>query len=265
MNLKKIVIAVSGIILILIIAGFFLIILPFMGTKNVHPGTSFAGGRITNVVDGMSQVFIIDGGGKEIALIDAGNSPDGKPIIDALALKGLAPSDVKAIFLTHGHPDHIAAVKIFSSAKIYSLKDEVEIAEGIKNNRSPLGMLFSPMPTGIKITDILNDGDIVKVGSLDLKVFSIPGHTEGSAAYLISGVLFLGDAALSSSDGKINHAVWIFSTDVDRQNSSLAKLTERLTPGRDEVKSITFSHSGEIQGIDPLINYTSGLNKNYKF
>ncbi len=255
MKLKKILLSITAILAVLLITLFFLVIFPFLGTKKVQQEISFAGGKIVNAADGMSQVFILDGGNNNIGLVDAGNSPDGKPIINALASRGFKPADVKAIFLTHGHPDHIAAVKVFPQAKVYSLKEEIEIAEGIKNNPSPLGRITSPEPTGLKITGILNDGDIVKLGSLDVEVFSIPGHTEGGAAYLISGVLILGDAALSSSDGKIKHGVWIFSSDLEQQNRSLKMLAGKLTPRKSSIKTILFSHSGHLDGLQPLIDF----------
>lgn len=257
MNLKKILLTAAGIIIIIAVLIFSAIILPFIGIKKVHTGEVFAGGRIINVVDGMVQIFIIDGGNGEIGLIDAGNSPDGKPVIDALNTKGYKPSDVKAVFLTHGHPDHIAAVKLFPQAEICTLKEEVEIAEGKKNNPSPIGRILNPEPTGLKVTRILKDGEKIKFGTLAVEVFSIPGHTEGGAAYLINGVLFLGDAALSSSDGKIKHAVWIFSSDVNEQNRSLKSLAERLTPRKNDIKTIVFAHSGYLEGLQPLIDFAA--------
>jgi glyoxylase-like metal-dependent hydrolase (beta-lactamase superfamily II) len=259
MNIRKVLLSAVGILLVIIITLFFLFLFPFLGTKKVQAGSQFAEGRIVNVVDGIAQVFIINGGNGEIGLVDAGNSSDGKPLIDALASKGLKPSDVKAIFLTHGHHDHIAAAKLFSQAKIYSLKEEVKIAEGIKNNPSPLGRITSPKPSGFKVSHIFNDGDKVKLGSLDVEVFAIPGHTEGSAAYIIGGVLFLGDAALSSSDGKIKHAVWAFSSDVEQQNRSLKTLAERLKPRKNDIKTIVFSHSGYLDGLQPLVDFASQI------
>jgi len=255
MKLKKFIIIISGIIIFILIAVFFTIVFPFLGTKKFPHSTEFSMGRITAIADGMSQVYILNGGDGNIALIDAGNSPDGKPVIEALAARGFIPSDVKSIFLTHGHPDHIAAAKLFTNAKIYSLKEEVEIAEGTGNNSSPIGYIFKASPTGLKVTDILKDGETVKSGSLKIEVFSIPGHTEGSAAYLVDGILFMGDSALSSSDGKIREAVWVFSNDVEQQNRSLKSLALKLLPRKNEIKSIVFSHSGHLDGLQPLIDF----------
>lgn len=257
--MKKIIFGVLSVIMLLITIGFCLFILPFTGTKKVQAGNVFADRIVFNVVDGMSQVFIINGGNREVALIDAGNSADGKQILDVLSSYGLKNSDVKAIFLTHGHHDHIAAAKIFSNARIYSLKDEVEYAEGLKKYNSPIGRCFSPESTGLKVTNILKDGDSVTVGSQKVDVFAIPGHTEGGAAYLSAGVLFLGDAALSSGDGKIKDAVWVFSDDVEQQKRSLKALAGRLFPVRDSIKNIVFAHSGPLDGVQPLIDYAGSI------
>lgn len=256
-GMKKIIITAVAVLALLLGAVFFMFIFPFMGTKEARPGTVFAGGKIISVIDGMSLVFILDGGRGQIALIDAGNSADGKPVVDALAAKGYTPADVTAVFLTHGHPDHIAAAGIFKNAKIYALKNEVEIAEGIKNNSSPIGGLFAPKPTGIKVTGVLDDGSVVLFGPFRIETFNVPGHTDGSAVYLVDGVLFMGDTCLSGSDGKIKHPVWAFSNSIEQGNRSLKVLAEKLKPRKDPVINIVFSHSGELEGLKPLLDYAA--------
>ncbi len=255
MKLKKIISAIAVIIFIIIAAGFFLFIFPFTGTKKISSGAVYSDGKIFNVVDGFSQVFIIDGGNKNIALVDAGNTPDGKPIIKVLNDHGLKASDVKSIFLTHGHSDHIAAVKIFLNAKIYVLKNELDYAEGLKRYDSPIGRFFPPKPTGLKAGGIINDGDVITLGSLKVEAFAIPGHTDGGAAYLIGDVLFMGDAAISSSESRIKHAVWVFSKSVEQQDKSLKALAEKLLPRKNLIKNIVFAHSGPLDGLQPLIDY----------
>lgn len=257
--MKKVFISIAVLIGSLLLAFFFLVILPFMGTKEIKPGTEFAGGKIISVFDGMSQVLILDGGSREIGLMDAGNSPDGKPVIDALTGRGYKPSDVKAIFFTHGHPDHTAAAKVFPNAKLYALEKEIPIVEGRATNNSPSSLIFSAVPTGLKVTNILKDGEPFRLGSLKIEVFSVPGHTEGGAAFLVSGVLFMGDAALSSSDNKIKHAVWFFSGDVAGQDRSLKALALRLDPVKNEIRHIVFSHSGSLDGLQPLLDYAKGV------
>lgn len=257
--MKKILISAVSIVFLLMLAVFFLVIFPFIGTKNIEPGVISADGKIISVYDGMSQVLILDGGSGQIGLIDAGNSPDSKPIIDALASRGYKPADVKAIYFTHGHPDHVAGAKMFPDAKLYSLEKEVPIVEGRETNNSPAGRIFGAEATGLKVTGILRDGEPVKLGALAINVYAVPGHTEGGVVFLVSGILFMGDTALSSSDGSIKHAIWLFSTDVGQQDRSLKALASRLEPVKGDIKKIAFSHSGALDGLQPLLDYAKGV------
>ncbi|HSQ65771.1 MAG TPA: MBL fold metallo-hydrolase, partial [Polyangiaceae bacterium] len=58
------------------------------------------------VKDGFVSVGVIDVGGGKIALVDAGNDPEGKVILAELSRRGASPDSVSAIFLTHGNRDH---------------------------------------------------------------------------------------------------------------------------------------------------------------
>lgn len=257
--MKKVLVATGSVIIVLLLTIFFLVIFPFVGTKKIEPGVISADGKIISVYDGMSQVLILDGGSGQIGLIDAGNSPDAKPVIDALAARGYKPADVKAIYFTHGHPDHVAGAKMFPDAKLYALEKEIPIVEGRETNNSPAGRIFGAESTGLKVTGILRDGEPVKLGTLTINVYPVPGHTEGGVVFLVSGILFMGDTALSSSDGRIKHAIWVFSTDVGQQDRSLKALASRLVAEKKKVDHILFAHSGALDGLQPLLDYAKGV------
>jgi glyoxylase-like metal-dependent hydrolase (beta-lactamase superfamily II) len=78
----------------------------------------------------------------------------------------------------------------------------------------------------------------VHLGNTAFEVFSIPGHTPGSAAYLVKGVLFVGDAINLSKSQKAKPPIWFFSNDVDQGVASVRKLAERLKPRANEIKFI---------------------------
>ena len=48
----------------------------------------------------------------------------------------------------------------------------------------------------------LKDGDIIKFGSVSLKVFSTPGHSTGSICLVGDGLIFSGDTLFSEGIGR---------------------------------------------------------------
>jgi hypothetical protein len=68
-------------------------------------------------------------------------------------------------------------------------------------------------------------------------------------------VLFLGDSAGSSKDGKILPAPWQFSDDPAQNRASLMALAERLRPSAAEVKALVPAHSGVLRGLEPLLAF----------
>jgi hydroxyacylglutathione hydrolase len=189
----------------------------------------------------------------QVALIDAGTDASGKAIVTELSRRHLSPDAVTAIFITHGHQDHIAAIKLFPHAQIMALMSEVPLIEGRAGSRGPLTQLFPVRPTGITVTRQLHDGETVQLGQTVFQAFAVPGHTAGSAAYLVNGLLCLGDAADIGSDGKAIGAPWIFSDSQAQDRASVAALLQRLDREHKEVKATYFAHSGLlVEGLQPF-------------
>jgi hydroxyacylglutathione hydrolase len=251
--MKKVLIIVGGVllVLVLIIAGLFWSI--FGGMQSQKAGLDGLGVGSQPVYDGFSTVYMLDTGGNNFALIDAGNDTNGKPILDALQKRGATPDNVLAIFVTHAHPDHDAGIHLFPKAAIYGLKREVPIAEGKEEFGSMLSAVTGKTnPHPFEITHPLDDGEKVTVGDLEVTAFSVPGHTQGSAAYLARGVLYLGDAAMISSSGQIVGPTKAFSTDVNEGMASLKHLAQELQPRSEEVKVLATGHAGGLTGFAPL-------------
>jgi len=92
----------------------------------------------------------------------------------------------------------------------------------------------------------------------ELPVFAVPGHTQGSAAYLVDDVLFMGDAADATNDGVVIGSPWVFSDSQPQDRASLVALDERLTRDNVPVKVIAFAHSGLLaNGRAPLDAYAA--------
>jgi glyoxylase-like metal-dependent hydrolase (beta-lactamase superfamily II) len=222
----------------------------FMGRQSIPDGLEINGLHI--VKDGIVSICVLPLASGDVALFDAGNDKSGRAILAELSRLGLGPGDVRTIFLTHGHPDHIAAVPLFPDAQVMALSDEVGVAEGRVSPGGP-AMRFMPVKlTGVKIHRALHDGEVVDLGTAKVQVFAVPGHTAGSAAYLVNGILMLGDAADADSHGRVKGSPWLFSKDRAQDRESLRRLAMRLA-GQGGVQALVFSHSGVLkQGIEPL-------------
>ena len=97
------------------------------------------------------------------------------------------------------------------------------------------------------------DGETYMLNQVPVRVFGVPGHTAGSAAYLIDGVLFLGDAADTTSGGTIIQSPWVFSDSQAQDRASLVRLDKRLMQDGTNVTALEFAHSGVlVKGLAPL-------------
>ena len=111
---------------------------------------------------------------------------------------------VKAIALTHTHPDHWAEY------------DSVKEALGAPVMCHPAEQI---MP-GSRIDLPLADGEAIQLGALSVSVIHAPGHTPGSTCFLAGRFLLSGDVLFPGGPGHTN------SPDDFRQ--SLVSIEEKL-------------------------------------
>ena len=241
---------------VLVLALGILLFVTFSGGLPIADGQRLDGVEV--VKDGIVSAFIVDIDDHSVALVDAGNDRQAKPILRALARRGLGVEAVKAIFLTHGDRDHTAGVLAFPRAEVMALEPDVALAEG-RAVKSLFKHFASPRPNGIKVARPLRDGETLQVGGLGVRVFAVPGHTPGSAAFLARSVLFMGDSAEATKDGKLAAGHWLFTENPAQDRASLRQLAARLQPFAAEVKAIACAHSGVLtSGLAPLAEFAAG-------
>lgn len=253
-SMKKALLGLAGLVLLVVAVVAALFVPVFTGVKPSVNGTHLEGGAV-QVLDGYVSAFLLPAGDGAVALVDCGNDPSGTGILEALRLWGLGPEAVKAIFLTHGHPDHLAACHLFKDAEVYAFAADAKIAAGLERPKGPVPSRFDTPPEKvILVTKMLMDGETVTVGTLNVKAYAVPGHTGGSAAFLADGVLYLGDSVSARSDGKtLKAAPWVFSDDTVQNLASLKKLHARLKEENAVVKLLAPAHSGQIEDVDALL------------
>jgi hydroxyacylglutathione hydrolase len=233
--MKRVLKWLAGLVLLLAATAAAVFYMAFGKNSPIVDGQQIAPGVVV-VKDSFVSVFVLDAGPGKVALVDAGNDKEGKAILAALAKRSLTPASVGAIFLTHGHPDHIAGCKVFPGAEVYAMKADLPL-----------------IGDAVKVTHPLTDGDVVEVApELRVEAFAVPGHTPGSVVYFARGVLFFGDSAGASKQGKVMKAVRMFSTDSAQNVASLKVLESRLLPRSAEIKELAFAHTGPLPGFQPL-------------
>ncbi len=254
--MKRVLIVAGAVIVILVIGVAGVLAATFMGLRGAVDGQDVGPARI--VLDGFSGIGVVPVGEREILLIDAGQDSSGEAIRAELSRRGLGPDAVTAILLTHGHNDHTGGLAAFPNAQVMALEREVAVVEGREGTHGPVTRLFPVSPTGVTVARPLHDGETVTIGNTTVRVFAVPGHTAGSAAYLVAGVLFVGDSANVTSDGEIEGAPWIFSDSQDENVASLRRLAERLSSEQVDVAAIVPAHSGAVDGLAPLTAFATG-------
>lgn len=253
----KRILKVVGVVLLVVILGVAAVLaITFMGRQPIQDGQEFSGIRI--VEDGFTAVGVIPINDRQVALVDTGQDASGEIIKRELTRRNLQPEAVSAILVTHGHPDHIGALGQFPQARVMALEAEVPLVEGRAGAKGPVPRLFPVSPTGVTVDQVLHDGEVVMLDSLPVRVYAVPGHTAGSAAYLVNGALFLGDSGDIASDGRLQGSPWIFSDSQAENRASLVQLEQRLVSDGANVRVIIPSHSGAASGLGPLTAFARG-------
>ena len=126
----------------------------------------------------------------ECVVIDPGD--ESNTILDYLESNHLT---CKAIFLTHGHYDHVGAVEAVqeeTGATVYmNAKDDAK-------NMHSFHFPFT-LPENGRTYD---DGDVVSAAGIDFSILSTPGHTPGSVVIRAEDALFTGDTLFRGSCGR---------------------------------------------------------------
>ena len=130
-------------------------------------------------------------------VVDPGAEPD-------RILKAADGAAIEAILLTHGHFDHIGAVRplmdFFPKARllIHALDAPMLEDPGLNAGRSLLGREI----TAPAATDFVREGEELSLAGLSLSVLHTPGHTPGSVCYLSGEGLFTGDTLFEHGWGR---------------------------------------------------------------
>ncbi len=109
------------------------------------------------------------------------------------------------ILLTHSHWDHIADTAKLKKAFNVPVWIHAEDAPNLEKPGVDGLPLHFPIE-GVKPSGHLADGQVLKVGELEIKVMHTPGHTPGSVCFLLpdEGMLISGDTLFRGRMGRLD-------------------------------------------------------------
>ena len=171
-----------------------------------------------------NNCYIITDGTKTAAVIDPGD--DFERIKAAVIADDLK---VKYTLLTHGHFDHIGAVRElceYTEAEIVISKQDEELLYDTDKNvgwRVPKKLQKYNL-SGLSAAIRVEDGDEIKLGELTVQVIATPGHTQGSVVYKAGDCLFTGDTLFAGSVGIVTH----YGGNMQQELESIARLSGML-------------------------------------
>lgn len=145
-----------------------------------------------------------------------------KTVASQLEQLGVKPDDVKAMAVSHTHPDHSGNVELFPQAVLYVQKAEYDWPGA---NNEPRFKPSHPVEQLAGDKDVFGDGSVT--------ILSTPGHTPGHQSLLVklpkTGAVILSGDAVHFRDNWDNRRVPSMNVNKDQSAASMQKIADTLS------------------------------------
>ncbi len=137
--------------------------------------------------------------GPDWIMIDIGFDDTVEEIVEMIRQMDFPLSNCQAVIATHADADHVQGLakikQILKAPAIGHQLAKKPLAEGDKlftYAEIAAQDIYMDMPP-VELDQLIDEGDTIKVGSLELEVWHTPGHTDSQLSFRMGDILFSGD------------------------------------------------------------------------
>lgn len=189
------------------------------------------------VRSGISNFYIIGTGGEYIAFDTGMNTALS---LHGMKRLGISPEKVTHVFLTHSDYDHVGGLSLFRNAEVYISIKEEPMVTGQK------ARLLFKYNKRLKNYKTLEDGETISAGDKTVRIILAPGHTAGSACYMVDDMILIsGDVLRTSKSGRVTPFLFFQNMNHSDDKKSLEKL--RIEGILDRSRLILTGHTGILE------------------
>ncbi|MEE9174502.1 MAG: MBL fold metallo-hydrolase [Thermoplasmata archaeon] len=171
-----------------------------------------------HVIESMANCALLTE--NRLILVDTTDNAQATDVLAYLEKRGLKPTDIESIVISHVHTDHVAglaALKNASDAEVAAHRIEAEFIS--KRQVYPGGRVLPHSAVEVEVP--LEDGDRYQ----ELTVIHTPGHTPGHIALLdeAHNLLIAGDS-MRIEDGRVGPMSDTYNIDPAQHRDSMKKI-----------------------------------------